>query len=61
MTIVLSTSASFSILASFWALTNVSMPIGFVFSFYVSLLVVQNMTKPFFIEKPVIAIDNITA
>ncbi len=67
MSVGSSASAGPSTLAGFWAPTNVPMPadlptpVGLVLSPHACLPVVQDRTKPFFIGKPVIALDNTTA
>ncbi len=47
--------------AGLWEPVNVPTPTGLVPSPHASLPVVQDMTKPFFIGKPVTALDNTTA
>ncbi len=56
-----SASAGFSTSAGFWPPVNVPTPAGLVPFPHAGLLVVQDITKPFFIRKLVTAFDNTTA
>ncbi len=55
-----SASAGFSASAGLWAPVNVPAPASLIPSPHAGLPVVQDMTKPFFIGKPVTTLDNIT-
>ena len=67
MTIISSTSASPSTPGVFWAPVYIFMPanhpvtIGLVLFPYAGLPVIRDMTKPFFMGKPVTAVNNTLA
>ncbi len=56
-----SASAGSSLSTGLSAPVNVSTPASPVLSLHTGLSVIQDMSKPFFIGKPVTALDNITA